>query len=73
LDRKTGEVLTFQCRLTLKGLVRQLDEVRKHFGVIEIKLCYEASYVGFSLHRDLVERGYPYKGGKHCGVRPVPS
>jgi len=59
LDRQTGEVLSFQCRPTLKGLIGQLDNVRKHFGGIELKLCYEASYVGFSLQRDLADRGYP--------------
>ena len=59
LDRQTGEVLGFQCRPTLKGLIGQLDKVRMHFGVVELKLCYEASYVGFSLQRDLAERGYP--------------
>jgi len=45
LDRRTGEVLSFRCRPTLKGLTGQLDNVRKHFGGIELKLCYEASYV----------------------------
>jgi len=59
LDRRTGEVLSFQCRPTLKGLTGQLDNVRKHFGGIELKLCYKASYVGFSLQRDLAGRGYP--------------
>ena len=59
LDRQTGEVLSFQCRPTLKGLIGQLDNVRKHFGGVALKLCYEASYVGFSLQRDLAERGYP--------------
>lgn len=58
LDRQTAEVLDFQCRPTLKGLIGQLDKVRKHFGGIELKLCYEASYVGFSLQRDLQARGY---------------
>jgi hypothetical protein len=55
----SGEVLSFQCRPTLKGLIGQLDKVRKHFGGVEFKLCYEASYVGFSLQRDLAERGFP--------------
>ena len=32
LDRQTGEVLSFQCRPMLKGLVGQLENVRKHFG-----------------------------------------
>ena len=53
LDRQTGEVLSFQCGPNLNGLIGQLDNVRKHFGGVELKLCYEASYVGFSLQRDL--------------------
>jgi transposase len=74
LDRRTGEVLSFHCRPTLKGLVGQFENLRKHFGEAELKLCYEASYVGFSLQRDLQERGYfcevvapssiPRRGGK---------
>jgi transposase len=58
LDRQTGEVLGFQCRPTLKGLIGQLENVRKHFGGVPLKVCYEASYVGFSLQRDLQDRGY---------------
>ena len=58
LDRHTGEVLDFHCRPTLKGLVGQIEKVRKYFGDAQLKLCYEASYVGFSLQRDLQKRGY---------------
>ena len=58
LDRHTGEVLDFRCRPTLKGLVGQIEKVRKYFGDAQLKLCYEASYVGFSLQRDLQKRGY---------------
>ncbi len=58
LDRQTGEVLSFQCRPTLKGLVGQLENVRKYFGGSALRVCYEASYVGFSLQRDLQDHGY---------------
>ncbi len=58
LDRQTGEVLRFQCRPTLKGLIGQLENVRKHFGGSALRVCYEASYVGFSLQRDLQDHGY---------------
>ena len=58
LNQRTGEVLDFKCRPTLKGLVGQLEKVRKHFGAGQQKLCYEASYVGFSRKRDLKDRGY---------------
>jgi len=59
LDKRTGEVLNFQCRPTLKGLVQQLEKVHQYFGDAGLKLCYEESYVGFSLQRDLAARGYP--------------
>jgi transposase len=62
LNQCTGEVLDFQCRATLKGLVGQLDKVQTYFAGAQFKLCYEASYVGFSLQRDLNDRGY------HCEV-----
>ena len=58
LNQCTGEVLDFQCRATLKGLVGQLEKVQAYFGGVQLKLCYEASYVGFSLQRDLKDRGY---------------
>ena len=54
----TGELLDFRCRSTLKGLVDQLEKLRDYFGAVQMKLCYEASYVGFSLQRDLQGRGY---------------
>jgi hypothetical protein len=57
LDRRTGEVLSLHCRPTLKGLVGQLENLRKHFGEAELKLCYEASYVGFSLQRECCSPG----------------
>ncbi len=43
LDQRTGEVLDFQCRPTLKGLVGQLEKVREYLGGGKLKLCYEAS------------------------------
>jgi transposase len=58
LNQHTGEVLDFRCRPTLKGLTDQLEKLREYFGAVQMKLCYEASYVGFSLQRDLDDRGY---------------
>ena len=49
LDKCTGEILDFQCRPTLKGLVVKLEKVCEYFGGAPLKLCYEASYIGFSL------------------------
>jgi transposase len=62
LNKNTGESLSFRCRPTLRGLLMHLAKIRKHFPRHLVKVAYEASYVGFSLQRDLAERGY------HCEV-----
>ena len=62
LSQETGEVLQFQCRPTLKGLVGQLAKLRKHCAGHTIEVAYEASYIGFTLQRDLASQGY------HCDV-----
>ncbi len=38
LDKRAGEVLDFQCRATLKGLVGQLKIVQGYFGGLQFKL-----------------------------------
>jgi transposase len=62
LNKDTGELLSFRCRPTLRGLLIHLAKIRKQFPRHLIKVAYEASYVGISLQRDLAERGY------HCVV-----
>ena len=58
LDKHTGEVIDFKCRPTLKGLLIQLEKLARHFPGCTLKLCYEASYIGFTLQRDLAEKGH---------------
>jgi transposase len=62
LNKDTGEVITFQCRPTLAGLVKQLAKIDQAFPGSSLSLCYEASSIGFTLQRDLVKHGY------HCDV-----
>ena len=62
LDKDTGEVITFQCRPTLAGLSQQLVKLNRAFHDSSLNLCYEASYIGYTLQRDLVKHGY------HCDV-----
>ena len=57
LDKYSGEVIDFKCRPTLKGLLGQLEKLGQHFPDCPLKLCYEASYIGFTLQRDLTENG----------------
>ncbi len=45
-----------------KGLLGQLDKLHKYFPGSTFKICYEASYIGYTLQRDFVENGY------HCEV-----
>lgn len=57
-DRETGELVSFKCRPTLKGLISHLEKMKKYFSVESLKLCYEASYIGHCLQRDLIQAGY---------------
>lgn len=54
----TGEVIEFKCRPTINGLENKLAELKRKFIGFEIKVCYEATYLGFTLQRDLVAQGY---------------
>ena len=61
-DQHTVAVLDFHCRPTLKGLLRQLEKLGQQFPGRSLRLCYEASYLGYTLQRDLADQGY------HCDV-----
>jgi len=61
-NQDTGEALDFKCRPTLKGLLNQLDKLANHFPGCAIRLCYEASYIGYCLQRDLLSNGH------HCEI-----
>ena len=62
LNKATGELFNFKCRPTLKGLLGQLVRIRKQFPRHVVRVVYEASYIGFTLQRDLEEKGI------HCDV-----
>lgn len=57
LNKDTGELLSFRCGPTLKGLLGQLAKIRKHFPRHALKVAYGASYIGFTLQRDLAQKG----------------
>jgi hypothetical protein len=40
-DKNTGEVIDFKCRLTLKGLLGQLEKLDKYFPRRTRRLCME--------------------------------
>ena len=49
LNTETSDVLAFKCRPPLKKLLGQLDRLRKCFPTELLRLCYEASYIGYTL------------------------
>lgn len=62
LFQDTGEVIEFKARPNAKGLQNKLEDLKAKYPEWQIKICYEATYLGFSLQRDLTNAGY------HCDV-----
>jgi transposase len=59
-DPRDGEVIEFSCKPTASALIQKLKRHRqKNIG---IRICYEASYFGFALQREL------HKAGFECAV-----
>jgi len=54
----SGEVIEFKCRPNTKGLINQLQNLKDKFPDSEFKICYEATYIGFTLQRDLATHGF---------------
>lgn len=55
VEPSTGELFSFKCRPTLKGLLKQVSKLEEAFPRHTVKLCYEASYIGYTLKRDLAK------------------
>lgn len=56
--KESGELIERKCKPTVKGLENVLEDLQEKFPEYEIETCYEATYLGFSLYRDITERGY---------------
>ena len=55
LNSDTGEIQTFSCRPTPQHLIKKLRKIVKNNN--ELKICYESTYLGFSLCRSLKKAG----------------
>lgn len=55
LNYTTGEVLDFKCRPNLEGLLGQQDQLPGYFPGSTFKLCFEQSYMGYTLQRDRID------------------
>ena len=54
--KETGELLEFSCKANISKLLEKLSKLKsKGF---ELKTCHEATYIGYSFHRDLVSKGF---------------
>lgn len=56
IDSETGEVFETSCKSTTGSLIKQLEKFKAQGK--SLKLCYEATYLGFSLHRALKKEGF---------------
>jgi len=54
----SGELIEFKCRPNIKGILNQLEILKTKFPQSTLKVCYEATYIGFTLQRGLAENGY---------------
>lgn len=55
---ETGEVLEYKTKPTFTSLVTKLTDLKGKFPDIILKICYEATYIGFTLKRDLESAGF---------------
>lgn len=54
--KESGEVIEFKCLPSVSNLEKKLKKFNSER--FEMKLCYEASYLGFSLYRELIKKGF---------------
>ena len=54
----TGEVIENKTKPNLKSLLNKLEEIKNKYPEHLIKICYEATYIGFSLQRGLVKNNF---------------
>ena len=55
LNQKTGEIMEFACKPTKNALLKKLRALEKRDHCL--KTCYEATYIGYSLHNFLESKG----------------
>lgn len=54
--KDTGELANFVCKPTISALLLKLETIP--IDKSKVKICYEASYLGFTLKRDLNKHNY---------------
>jgi len=59
-DVETGEYYEFKCKPTVGSLLNRIEQLKEKG--FEIRICYEATYIGYGLHRNLESKGI------HCDI-----
>lgn len=54
--KETGEIFEMTSKPNIGNLMRKLERFKEQG--FDLKLCYEATYIGYSLYRDLNKNGY---------------
>jgi len=55
-SKESGETIEFKCFPSVNSLLKKLKKLNAER--FELKMCYEASYLGFSLYREITKVGY---------------
>ncbi len=55
---ETSEVIELKSKPTLKSLINKLEVIQEKFPSWMLRICYEATYIGYTLQRDLESHGY---------------
>jgi transposase len=53
--KETGDVFEMRSKPNLGGLQKKLEKISENY---DVRLCYEASYIGYTLCRQLNKKGY---------------
>lgn len=56
--KESGEIIEGKCKPTIKSLQNHLEDLQTKFPDFKIETCYEATYIGFTLFRDLQACGF---------------
>lgn len=56
INKATGEYHSFACKPNAGQLIKKLEGIKQEG--LEIRTCYEATYIGYTLQRELERAGY---------------
>ena len=55
INSRNGELFHFKCNSNVGAMIKKIQQ--KNISLKDIKLCYEATYLGYTLYRELKSKG----------------